>query len=106
DSYELCYILPGKNKILEENWIDWGRLHDSLNTGLDFVSFVGTVGYEDPFYLGVMYAKDSSAMKEGLKKLWGEGKAKASALLEKEKPLYRKIEILHGWYQKDLSYWP
>jgi hypothetical protein len=105
--FESCYIKTDKTKVLEDNWVKWKLLHDSLQTNLNYIEFVGTFGFENPFYFAFAYSKDSLSMKASFNKLFQEGGSIASKLYDIEMPhYYRKFETEHGYIIPEFSYWP
>jgi len=104
--WEMCNIKPDKIVQIEENWVEWGSLHDSLQTGLKYMIFNGTIGFEQPFYMNLMFESDSIIMNNKLSKLWNEGKVKANQLFKKELPYYRNYKSFKGDLIPELSYWP
>jgi hypothetical protein len=104
--FEMCHIKPDKIIQTEENWLQWGVLNDSLQTGNKYFIFRGLIGFDNPFYLVLAYAPDSTAMKNSMKILWTKGKEKADELLQKELPNYRDIKIYSGTLVPELSHWP
>lgn len=84
----------------------WRALHDSLQTGLQWETLMGTFGFKAPLYINIIVATDSASLQVSFQTLFEQAGAQVRAMQSEERPYYRNRVVKSRQYRPDLSYWP
>lgn len=101
-----CFIQPGKEKEVAENFKKFASLYKDKGADMGWETYVGDIGTKMPVFYYVMYGKDAADF-------WGHSKKideivgeEVGKIWEDTMTYLRKYDHKIGMYRKELSYTP
>jgi len=101
-----CFIQPGKEKEVAENFKKFVSLYKGKGVDMGWDTFIGDVGTKMPFFAYVMYAKDAAdfwSHSKEVEEIVGE---EAGKIWQETLTYLRKFDPKMGSYRMELSYTP
>lgn len=101
-----CFIQPGKEKEVAENFKKFVSLYKGEGADLGWDTFIGDVGEKMPLFYYVMWGKDAAEFWSHSKEVEEIVGEEGGKLWEETLTYLRKYDFKMGMYRKELSYAP